>query len=116
MDALARQGVTFALEPHPTEIAYDLVTFERALKAVNGHPAFATPLYGGPDKAWNDNPNPLFYAGDHRRRLESVSPEEVRRLAGRRKHVTADGFTGRGMDLVDPRPRRRMPDMQKPSR
>ncbi len=39
-DAFQAEGVKFALEVHPTEIAYDIVTFERALKAVNGHPAF----------------------------------------------------------------------------
>ncbi|HNT74858.1 MAG TPA: sugar phosphate isomerase/epimerase family protein [Anaerolineae bacterium] len=40
LDAFQAEGVKFALEVHPTEIAYDIVTFERALKAVNGHPAF----------------------------------------------------------------------------
>ncbi|MBN1878032.1 MAG: sugar phosphate isomerase/epimerase [Anaerolineae bacterium] len=39
-DAFQAEGVKFALEVHPTEIAYDIITFERALKAVNGHPAF----------------------------------------------------------------------------
>ena len=40
LDAFQAEGVKFGLEVHPTEIAYDIVTFERALKAVNGHPAF----------------------------------------------------------------------------
>ncbi len=39
-DAFQAEGVKFALEVHPTEIAYDIVTFERALQAVDGHPAF----------------------------------------------------------------------------
>ncbi len=39
-DVFQAEGVKFGLEVHPTEIAYDLVTYERALKAVNGHPAF----------------------------------------------------------------------------
>lgn len=33
-------GVKFALEVHPTEIAFDIVSAERALQAVDYHPAF----------------------------------------------------------------------------
>ena len=40
LDAFQAEGIKFGLEVHPTEIAYDLVTFERALQAVNNHPAF----------------------------------------------------------------------------
>lgn len=40
LDAFKAAGVAFALEVHPSEIAFDLVTAQRALDAVNGHPAF----------------------------------------------------------------------------
>lgn len=40
LDAFAGHGVRFALEVHPTEIAYDIHTFERALDALGGHSAF----------------------------------------------------------------------------
>lgn len=40
LDEYARYGVRFALEVHPTEIAFDTVTAERALQAVGYHPAF----------------------------------------------------------------------------
>ncbi|MFA6044971.1 MAG: sugar phosphate isomerase/epimerase [Phycisphaerales bacterium] len=40
LDEFARVGVRFALEVHPTEIAYDIHTARRALEAVGGHPAF----------------------------------------------------------------------------
>ena len=40
LDAFQKEGIRFGLEVHPTEIAYDLYTFERALQAVNNHPAF----------------------------------------------------------------------------
>lgn len=40
LDAFSAEGVAFALEVHPTEIAYDAETFDRALAALNGHPAF----------------------------------------------------------------------------
>lgn len=39
-DAFTREGVRFALEVHPTEIAYDIHTTRRSLDAVNGHKAF----------------------------------------------------------------------------
>jgi len=34
------EGIKFALEVHPTEIAYDIITTRRALDAVNNHPCF----------------------------------------------------------------------------
>jgi sugar phosphate isomerase/epimerase len=40
LDAFAEAGVRFALEVHPTEIAFDIVTAQRALEAVGAHPAF----------------------------------------------------------------------------
>ncbi len=40
LDVFAEQGVRFALEVHPTEIAFDIASAERALQAVNHHPAF----------------------------------------------------------------------------
>ena len=40
LDAFQAEGVRFALEVHPTEIAYDIYTAQRALEAVNNHPAF----------------------------------------------------------------------------
>lgn len=46
-------GIRFALEVHPTEIAFDIVTAERALKALNNHPAFG----------FNYDPSHLGYQG-----------------------------------------------------
>ncbi|HYF14413.1 MAG TPA: sugar phosphate isomerase/epimerase family protein [Phycisphaerales bacterium] len=40
LDAFKREGVRFALEVHPTEIAYDIVTARRALDAIGGHASF----------------------------------------------------------------------------
>lgn len=40
LDEFAAAGVKFALEVHPTEIAYDIHTARRALEAVGGHAAF----------------------------------------------------------------------------
>ena len=40
LDAYQELGVKFALEVHPTEIAFDLISAERALDALDHHPAF----------------------------------------------------------------------------
>ncbi len=52
-DAYHSYGVRFALEVHPTEIAFDIETAKRALKAVNYHPAFG----------FNFDPSHLGYQG-----------------------------------------------------
>lgn len=53
LDAFQKAGVKFALEVHPTEIAFDIVTAERAIAAVGGHPAFG----------FNFDPSHLGYQG-----------------------------------------------------
>lgn len=53
LDAFDEAGVRFALEVHPTEIAFDLSTAERALHAVDHHPAFG----------FNYDPSHLAYQG-----------------------------------------------------
>ena len=40
VDAYAREGVYFALEVHPTEIAFDVASTRRALRALDDHPHF----------------------------------------------------------------------------
>ncbi|MCP4199308.1 MAG: sugar phosphate isomerase/epimerase [Proteobacteria bacterium] len=40
LDVFQEVGVQFALEVHPTEIAFDIASSENALKALDGHPAF----------------------------------------------------------------------------
>ncbi len=62
--------VNFALEVHPTEIAFDTVTAERALKAVNGHKRFG----------FNYDPSHLAYQG-----VDYVG--FIRRFADRIYHV-----------------------------
>ena len=53
LDVFAAEGVRFALEVHPTEIAFDIATTERALEAVDGHAAFG----------FNYDPSHLAYQG-----------------------------------------------------
>lgn len=53
LDSFESEGVRFALEVHPTEIAFDLSTAERALSALDHHPAFG----------FNYDPSHLAYQG-----------------------------------------------------
>lgn len=40
LNEFQKLGIKFALEVHPTEIAFDIASAERAIEAVKGHPAF----------------------------------------------------------------------------
>jgi len=53
LDAFQALGIRFALEVHPTEIAFDSASAERALDALDGHPAFG----------FNYDPSHLGYQG-----------------------------------------------------
>lgn len=70
LDAFEKAGVKFALEVHPTEIAFDIASAERAIEAVGGHPAFG----------FNFDPSHLAYQG-----VDYV--EFIRRFRDRIFHV-----------------------------
>jgi sugar phosphate isomerase/epimerase len=53
MDVFANAGVRFGLEVHPTEIAFDISSAERALDAIKGHKSFG----------FNFDPSHLGYQG-----------------------------------------------------
>lgn len=53
MDEFQKLGVKFGLEVHPSEIAFDIASAERALEAINHHPAFG----------FNYDPSHLGYQG-----------------------------------------------------
>ncbi len=53
LDELEKIGVKYALEVHPTEIAFDIASAERALQAVDNHPAFG----------FNYDPSHMSYQG-----------------------------------------------------
>lgn len=53
LDHFQEVGVKFALEVHPTEIAFDIASAERALSAIKNHPAFG----------FNYDPSHLAYQG-----------------------------------------------------
>jgi sugar phosphate isomerase/epimerase len=53
LDAFKAEGVKFALEVHPTEIAFDIASAQRAVEAIKGHEAFG----------FNYDPSHLGYQG-----------------------------------------------------
>jgi len=53
LDAFQRLGIKFALEVHPTEIAFDIASAQRALQTVKNHKAFG----------FNYDPSHLGYQG-----------------------------------------------------
>jgi len=53
MDVFQENGIKFGLEVHPTEIAFDIASAERALEAIDYHPAFG----------FNYDPSHLGYQG-----------------------------------------------------
>lgn len=70
LDVFKAEGVKFALEVHPTEIAYDLYTAEQALTAIGNHPAFG----------FNFDPSHLLWQG--------IAPNKfIERFADRIFHV-----------------------------
>ncbi|MFN0132778.1 MAG: sugar phosphate isomerase/epimerase family protein [Phycisphaerales bacterium] len=70
LDVFKSEGVRFALEVHPGEIAYDLYTAEAALAAINHHSAFG----------FNFDPSHLLWQG--------VAPNKfIERFADRIFHV-----------------------------
>ncbi len=80
LDVFAKEDVDFALEVHPTEIAFDTTSAERALAALKNHPRFG----------FNYDPSHLGYQG-----VDYV--QFIRRFAERIFHVhVKDAWWGHG--------------------
>ena len=97
LDVFAAEGVRFALEVHPTEIAFDIVTAERALRCLDGHPAFG----------FNYDPSHLAYQGvDYvdfiRRFADRIHHVHMKDVWWSRKPAEAGVFGGHA-DFGDPR-------------
>ncbi|MCT4590701.1 MAG: sugar phosphate isomerase/epimerase [Carboxylicivirga sp.] len=66
LDHFQKQGIRFALEVHPTEIAFDIASAERALESINHHPAFG----------FNYDPSHFGYQGvDYVRFIYNFAPK-----------------------------------------
>jgi sugar phosphate isomerase/epimerase len=67
LDAFEKAGVNFALEVHPTEIAFDTASTQRAIEAVKGHRRFG----------FNFDPSHLAYQGVDYVRFLRTFPERI---------------------------------------
>jgi sugar phosphate isomerase/epimerase len=104
LDVFKAQGVKFALEVHPTEIAYDIITAQRALAAVNHHPAFGFNF--DPSHLIHQFINPVFFIEEFPTRIFHCHVKDSRvQLTGRNSILSSHldfGDPRRGWDFVSP--------------
>jgi sugar phosphate isomerase/epimerase len=104
MEVFAKNGIKFALEVHPTEIAYDLVTARRALDAIGNHPAFGFNF--DPSHFIHQFINPVEFVNDFGDRIWHVHVKDSRlQLTGRNSILSSHldfGDSRRGWDFVSP--------------
>ena len=67
MDAFKKEGIRFGLEVHPTEIAFDIASAQRALDAIDGHECFG----------FNYDPSHLGYQGVDYVKFIRVFPDRI---------------------------------------
>lgn len=84
LDVFDECGVRFALEVHPTEIAFDIVSAERALDAVGRRPAFG----------FNFDPSHLQWQGMEPARFITEFEDRIYHVHMKDAAVTLDGRTG----------------------
>jgi len=84
LDVFAECGVKFALEVHPTEIAFDLYTAERTLDALKGHEAFG----------FNFDPSHLIWQGVDPAQFIRYFPDRIFHVHMKDAIVKPDGRAG----------------------
>jgi sugar phosphate isomerase/epimerase len=96
MDVFDQEGVRFGLEVHPTEIAYDIVTTEKALEAIGHRPAFG--LNFDPSHFHHQFVDPVLFLETFADRIYHVHiKNSARNLNGR------SSILGSHLDFGDPR-------------
>ena len=84
LDVFDQNGVKFALEVHPTEIAFDIVTAERALEAIGQREAFG----------FNFDPSHLEWQGVDPVKFIKTFPDRIYHVHMKDAVVTLDGTSG----------------------
>lgn len=84
LDVFEECGVRFALEVHPTEIAYDIVTTKRVLEALNYRKSFG----------FNFDPSHLQWQGIDPVKFIEAFPDRIYHCHMKDCAVTLDGTTG----------------------
>jgi len=84
LDVFQDNGVKFALEVHPTEIAFDIITAKRVLKALDNRPEFG----------FNFDPSHLYWQMVDPVRFLQEFPDRIYHVHMKDAAVTLDGYTG----------------------
>jgi sugar phosphate isomerase/epimerase len=104
LDVFEHEGVSFALEVHPTEIAYDYVTARRALAVLDHRPSFGINM--DPSHFIPQMLDPAPFVEEFADRIYHVHIKDARRrLDGRRSILGSHldfGDGERGWDFVSP--------------
>jgi sugar phosphate isomerase/epimerase len=104
VDVFESEGVRFALEVHPTEIAYDFVTTRRALAAIGDREAFG--INFDPSHLEHQFLDSAEFIAEFGARIHHVHVKDSeRRLDGRRSILASHlnfGEADRGWDFVSP--------------
>lgn len=104
MDVFDQEGVRFALEVHPTEIAYDFVTARRALDAIGRRPAFG--INFDPSHLIPQLLDPAEFVHEFADRIYHVHVKDAKRRTNGRRSILAShlnfGEPERGWDFVSP--------------
>ena len=104
LDVFDQVGVKFALEVHPTEIAYDFWTTQRTLEAVNHRPAFG--INFDPSHLYWQMVDPVEFIYEFADRIYHMHVKESIRQAQRaQRHPGSHlpfGDHRRGWDFVSP--------------
>ncbi len=104
MDVFEANGVKFGLEVHPSEIAYDIITSERTLEAIDHHPAFGFNF--DPSHFIHQFWDPVEFINEFSDRIWHMHVKDSRvHLTGRNSILSSHldfGDYRRGWDFVSP--------------
>ena len=104
LDVFKKENIKFALEVHPTEIAYDIITAHRALEAINNHPNFGFNF--DPSHFIHQFVDPVFFIDDFGERIFHMHVKDSKvNLNGRNSILSSHldfGDHRRGWDFVSP--------------
>lgn len=104
LDVYQSEGVKYALEAHPTSIAYDIITAKHALEAVRHHPSFGYNC--DPSHIIHQFVNPVFFIEEFADRIFHVHIKDARiQLNGRNSILCSHlnfGDPRRGWDFITP--------------
>jgi sugar phosphate isomerase/epimerase len=104
IDVFDAEGVRFALEVHPTEIAYDLVTTRKTLDAIGRRPGFGINL--DPSHFIPQLLDPVAFAAEFSDRIYNVHVKDSKVLTDGRRSILGShidfGEAERGWTFVSP--------------